>query len=173
MGKLFELIKNCIKALSEDEPLNENDLEYQEALSLAEHNDPMGYYRLFILNRDLEEKERTITIDSQEQIEKEKKYCQIGANNGDKYAQCNLGILLFGDGNVNDAAKWLIKSAEQGVPWAQGFLGFFYACGVGVEKDFDKSEKWLKMAINQEVDIKAKENAIELLNKLDEEKCHK
>jgi len=29
------------------------------------------------------------------------------------------------------------------------------------------------MAINQEVDIKAKENAIELLNKLDEEKCHK
>lgn len=168
MGKLLELIKSFLKSLAENELQNENDIEYQQALDLAKHGDSTGYYRLFLLNRGIEDKERTITEFSQDLLDKEKEYCLIGAKKGDKYAQCNLGLICMGDGDVTQAAIWMKKSAEQGLPWAQAMLGFFYVCGMGVLKNNSDAKKWLELASNQEEDYKAREGALEILNKLGE-----
>lgn len=51
--------------------------------------------------------------------------------------------------NIEIAAKWYKKSAEQGYAEAQFSIAMFYWHGQGVEKDLDESNKWLKKAADQ------------------------
>lgn len=51
--------------------------------------------------------------------------------------------------NLEIAAKWYKKSAEQGYAEAQYSIGNFYWHGQGVEKDLDEGVKWLKKAADQ------------------------
>ena len=48
--------------------------------------------------------------------------------------------------NPAEAAKWMRKSAEQGVKEAQFQLGSLYARGEGVPKDMEQAYGWLSVA---------------------------
>ena len=48
-----------------------------------------------------------------------------------------------------EAAKWFLKSAEQGNAFAQVNLGFMYANGLGVTKNYVKAVKWYLKAAEQ------------------------
>ncbi len=68
-------------------------------------------------------------------------------------AQYNLGI-MYGKGlgvpvDMNEAAKWLRKAAEQGNADAQYSLGAIYANGEGFTRNRAEAEKWLRMSATQ------------------------
>ena len=50
---------------------------------------------------------------------------------------------------AREAARWYRKAAEQGVASAQGQLGFMYARGEGVGKDYVKAYAWASLAAAQ------------------------
>ena len=53
--------------------------------------------------------------------------------------------------NEKEAFQWTIKAAEQGLPEAQGAIGFMY----GVKKDEKESLMWLRKAEKQNLsDVK-------------------
>ena len=72
----------------------------------------------------------------------------LAAKQGDQYAQYNLATLLSkGDGDDPlTAAGWYRKAAETGHYPSQARLGFFYANGIGVEKDRVEAYVWLSLA---------------------------
>lgn len=81
--------------------------------------------------------------------------------------------------NLEIAAKWYKKSAEQGYAEAQFSIGNFYRHGIGVEKDIDEAIKWLKKGADQgniwcakslkkaiqEAEIAAKNNPVKKISK--------
>jgi TPR repeat protein len=72
------------------------------------------------------------------------------ADQGDAYAQCNLGYCYsHGRGvekNSVEEVKWYRKAAEQGYAEAQYNLGINYANGTGVLKDYVEGYKWILLA---------------------------
>ena len=72
------------------------------------------------------------------------------ANAGNARAELVVGLkYLDGDGvavSNTDAAKWLERAAEQGLPIAQYRLGFMYAGGLGVPADPAKAMHWYQLA---------------------------
>lgn len=64
------------------------------------------------------------------------------------YAQYYLGMMyLKGQGteqDVEEASKWLRKSAEQGIPQAQYNLARLYMKGEGVPRDYERAYVWYK-----------------------------
>ncbi|HEY4943458.1 MAG TPA: hypothetical protein VII56_18655 [Rhizomicrobium sp.] len=72
------------------------------------------------------------------------------ANAGNAKAELVVGLkYLDGDGvavSATDAAKWLERAAEQGLPVAQYRLGFMYASGLGVPADPAKAVHWYQLA---------------------------
>lgn len=72
------------------------------------------------------------------------------AKKGDAESQFNLaGVLFTGDGvrrDVDEAVKWLTKSANAGYISSQSALGFIYIQGDGVPKDVNKAIKWFELA---------------------------
>jgi len=73
------------------------------------------------------------------------------AEQGDEYAQYNLGVIYKnGQGVESDnkkAFEWYTKAAAQGNIDAQTDLGRLYATGEGVEKDLDKAIELFKKAV--------------------------
>jgi Cu2+-containing amine oxidase len=51
--------------------------------------------------------------------------------------------------DVNEAAKWIRKAAEQGFDEAQVVMSKFYLVGEGVEKDVNEAAKWDHKAAEQ------------------------
>jgi TPR repeat protein len=76
-----------------------------------------------------------------------------GAEQGDAYAQYNLGISYDnGEGVAKDqveAVKWYRKAADQGNANAQYNLGNRYYNGEGVAKDLVEAVKWFRKAADQ------------------------
>jgi len=74
------------------------------------------------------------------------------AEEGDKYAQLNLGFLYKdGDGirkNTRKTFYWWKKSAEQGLPSAQANLAWLYEYGVGTQKNLEKAVYWYTKSAN-------------------------
>jgi hypothetical protein len=68
-------------------------------------------------------------------------------------AQSMLGMMYErGEGvrrDLEQAAKWYRKAAEQGDVIAQVNLGAFYEQGRGVDQDLDEAEKWYRKAAAQ------------------------
>jgi TPR repeat protein len=52
-------------------------------------------------------------------------------------------------GDSTETAKWFRKAAEQGDADAQGWLGFMYDMGEGVQKDSTEAAKWYRKAAEQ------------------------
>lgn len=70
------------------------------------------------------------------------------AEEGDEDMQAMVGIAyLYGiqvRRNYDKAAKWLEKSARQGVAVAEYHLGLCYTAGMGVEQDLDEAIRWVR-----------------------------
>jgi TPR repeat protein len=68
-------------------------------------------------------------------------------------ATANLGEMYrLGTGvkrNAKEAAKWLLKAAEQGAAESQNSLGEMYRDGEGVEKNSQKAIRWFRKAARQ------------------------
>ena len=47
------------------------------------------------------------------------------------------------------AFKWYLKAADEGLDAAQYKVGTFYLSGQGVDKDLDQAKTWLKKAAQQ------------------------
>ncbi len=75
------------------------------------------------------------------------------AEQGDEYAQYNLGVLYNnGHGVPQDykqAIKWYKLSAEQGNERAQYNLGVMYGDGTGVPQDYKQAMKWYRLSAEQ------------------------
>jgi TPR repeat protein len=72
------------------------------------------------------------------------------AEGGDPAAQFNIAMMYVrGEGverDLQQAANWFRKSAEQGRVDAQARLGALYAHGQGVQQDFGEAARWLNKA---------------------------
>jgi TPR repeat protein len=81
--------------------------------------------------------------------------CRVKAEQGDAYAQYNLGLMYRkGQGVAQDykeAIKWYRLAAEQGVADAQYNLGVAYYKGQGVAQDYKEAVKWTRLAAEQGV----------------------
>lgn len=75
------------------------------------------------------------------------------AEQGNPYAQCNLGMMYDNDPNINEddvlAVKWYRAAAEQGLAVAQYNLGVMYMNGWGVEQDEAVAVAWYRQAAMQ------------------------
>jgi hypothetical protein len=49
----------------------------------------------------------------------------------------------------NEAAKWNLLAAKQGLAHAQASACLMYSSGMGVKKDFLKAIKWCRLAAKQ------------------------
>jgi TPR repeat protein len=80
-------------------------------------------------------------------------YYRTAAEQGDAYAQDNLGLMYFtGQGVPQDyvlAATWYRKAAEQGYADAQFNLGALYFTGRGVPQDVVEARKWYNLAASR------------------------
>lgn len=78
------------------------------------------------------------------------------AQQGDKYAQYNLGVCyetgMGVDENLEEAFIWYQKSANQGLPVAQKKLAECYYCWSNVPPNFTQTVIWLTSAINNDDD---------------------
>jgi len=75
------------------------------------------------------------------------------ANQGDAFAQFNLGVMYEnGEGvpeNDAEAVKWYRKAADQGLADAQFNLGLMYENGEGVPENSIRAYVWWSMAKTQ------------------------
>ena len=79
---------------------------------------------------------------------------QSNLSEGDAAARFNLGFKL--------AAQQLRRAAEQGIAMAQGKLGWMYAQGKGVPKDYVYAHMWANIAASS-----GNINAVALLNRIE------
>lgn len=74
------------------------------------------------------------------------------AEAGNSHAQVALGIMYdYGQGVEQDdeeAMKWYIRAAEQGIPLVQHDVGVKYFQGLGVEQDYLEAAKWWELSAN-------------------------
>jgi uncharacterized protein len=73
------------------------------------------------------------------------------AKAGDAQAQLELGKFYRNNGKpeeLQQAAQWYLRSAEQGNAEAQLLLGFAYLAGVGLTKDEKNGISWIQKAAN-------------------------
>jgi hypothetical protein len=81
------------------------------------------------------------------------RWFRLAADQGDVYAQYNLGVkYVKGEGVPQDSAeavRWFRLAADQGAARAQCHLGFMYENGKGVPADDDEAVKWYRLAAEQ------------------------
>lgn len=92
--------------------------------------------------------------DTGQNIEEAVKWFEKASENGNQYAQYQLGKIYLtginGNQNMKKALEWLKKSAEQNNQYAQYMLGKIYMNGMGVEKNLQESVKWFEKSAEQE-----------------------
>ena len=81
------------------------------------------------------------------------KWYRLAAEQGDAFAQNNLG-LMYDEGHgvpqdYHEAAKWYRLSVEQGYAQAQNNLGVVYDKGKGVSQDYKEAAKWYLLSAIQ------------------------
>lgn len=78
------------------------------------------------------------------------KWYRLAAEQGDAYAQLNLGMMYYRGEGVpqiyQEAVKWYRMAAEQGNANAQYFLGVMYDNGRGVPQDYVPAYMWVNIA---------------------------
>lgn len=75
------------------------------------------------------------------------------ANNGNSYAQNNIGVLYQNGWGVKQdyvkAMEWYEKAANNGNSDAQNTIGYMYYNGLGVKQDYAKAMEWYEKAAAQ------------------------
>lgn len=141
------------------------DLAFERLHPLAEEDVARAQFRLGIMynqgrtvvrNRDL----------AQQWIARALPTILRAAQNKEAWAQADLGTAYeLGIGvrkNMEHAANWYQKAADQGYAGAQTNLGVLYGSGYGVQYDRQRALHWLQLAAEQG-DIIAKDN-LKILN---------
>ena len=80
--------------------------------------------------------------------------CFAKAQAGDPEAQYQVASMMFeGDHgleqNPEEAAKWLRKSADQGLAKSQNGMGLMFVTGAGVDRDQVEAARWFRRAADQ------------------------
>ena len=70
----------------------------------------------------------------------------VEANAGDAFAQHELGVNYYNNGDPVTARCWFLKAAKQGFARSQNELGLLYEDGEGVEQDNEKAKYWFEQA---------------------------
>ena len=88
------------------------------------------------------------------------------ADQGDAYAQFNLGVMYRdGQGVTQDyaeAVKWYRKAADQGDAVAQKNLGVGYYKGQGVPQDYVEAHKWLNLSAARATEAELRDRALKM-----------
>ncbi|MFZ7255284.1 tetratricopeptide repeat protein [Avibacterium avium] len=74
------------------------------------------------------------------------------AKKGFVKSQYNLGIMYAKTNNTKEAIKWWHKTIEQGYD-SYGCLGWVYADGIGIPKNYKEAAKWIKKAAEMENEV--------------------
>lgn len=70
----------------------------------------------------------------------------VEANAGDAFAQHELGVNYYNNGDPVTARCWFLKAAKQGFARSQNELGLLYEDGEGVEQDNEQAKYWFELA---------------------------
>jgi len=70
----------------------------------------------------------------------------VEANAGDAFAQHELGVNYYNNGDPVTARCWFLKAAKQGFARSQNELGLLYQDGEGVKQDNEKAKYWFEQA---------------------------
>lgn len=70
----------------------------------------------------------------------------VEAEAGDAFAQHELGVNYYNDGDPVTARCWFLKAAKQGFARSQNELGLLYQDGEGVKQDNEKAKYWFEQA---------------------------
>ena len=77
--------------------------------------------------------------------------CQTEAEEGSSIAAETLARMYFGQGELNNQAKafeWAKIASERGSASSQALLGLMYLRGDGVEKNTEKAQHYIQLAID-------------------------
>jgi len=92
-----------------------------------------------------------LTLFESYELEKAINYCLTEANRGDIQAAEILARIYSTKGNMLNYAKafeWALISSERGSLNSQALLGLLYLRGDGTEKNTDKAQHYIQLAIN-------------------------
>lgn len=94
------------------------------------------------------------SYDSEGEMDKAVEYYQKAADQGNALGEYRLALCYSnGEGglteNHNLAAQYFLQSARQGVAVAQVAIAMYLYLGIGLHRDLESSEKWMKMAADQ------------------------
>ena len=135
---------------------------YNYFKNAAHNNDPLGMYLLSILYRQPFNGIET-------NMEKSVMWFEQAENtSGSAFAKFRVGRLFQRgrgfDQNDEQAFRWFLWSAEQGVPEAQLAIADAYHDGYGVRQDFFESMNWYKAAAAQNITAAMYNIAIQYYN---------
>lgn len=71
------------------------------------------------------------------------------ADYGHLYSQKKIAKIYFDRNDFKESFKWYHKAALQGDAFAQGWVGYFYHCGKGVEENLHEAVFWYRKAAEQ------------------------
>ena len=91
------------------------------------------------------------------------KLFRTAADRGDAVAQNKVGILLASEGKIEEAVRYFVLAANQGLTDGENNLGYCYVNGDGTEVDLGKAICWFERAA-----AKGHEKAIAALAALDD-----
>jgi TPR repeat protein len=74
---------------------------------------------------------------------------RIWADQGNAFAQMEIGICYSNAGDDEQAVSWYQKAAEQGQAIAQTLLGASYSAGRGMPQDDEQAVSWYQKAAQQ------------------------
>jgi TPR repeat protein len=135
-----DIIKNVVNDVVGFTGLSDDTLEFDSIVYLHENKVARATTELadFYLN---------------DNPKKAVKLYKQAAEQGDRDAQCTLGVLYENGSNVEkntkEAAKWYKLAAKQGDADAQYSLAFLYHDGDGVKQNFEEAVKWFRCAAEQ------------------------
>ena len=89
------------------------------------------------------------------------KLFRTAADRGDAVAQNKVGILLASEGKIEEAVRYFVLAANQGLTDGENNLGYCYVNGDGTEVDLGKARYWYARAA-----AKGDEDAISTLAEL-------
>lgn len=73
---------------------------------------------------------------------------EAAANSGNRIAQYQLGQANINDGDYQEGASLIRKSAQKGLPVAQYSLAKLHEKGIGLPKDLNSAREWTEKAAN-------------------------
>lgn len=144
--------------------LNETEQAFNNANIQIENGDPDGYYNHYMFWRNGDVQNLSGGVQCVEMMEKANVLYEQGAYAGNVFAQYTYSCCLGAQQRWAERLDWLRKSANGGLPWAQGLLSYDLATGSnGVPVNLQEAEYWANLAAQQQEDYDVQQSGIALL----------